>query len=95
MCSSQVLGPALYGLTYMNTVRTFPAAIFFVTSASITLAFALLALVRIPPEAASAADVEGAIALPADGEDADARAVPAIVVEDVGKAASPAASPAL
>lgn len=94
---SQVVGPGVYGFTYMSTVRTHPATIFFVTCASIVLAFVFLALVRIP--CAPRGDAEDASGLysAAEGaqEEADEEEVPTIVVEDAGKATSPSASPSL
>lgn len=95
---SSVLGPALYGFTFMHTVRTFPAAIFLVTSASILLAFTFLAFVRLPRDGGADGGRAGAVS--EDEEevltpeiDAD---LPRIVVEDVGgKVASPSSSPAL
>lgn len=96
---SQVLGPALYGFTFMSTVRTFPAAIFFVTSASILVAFTFLALVRLPREGpaneeeglGSASEDEDEVLTPEI--DAD---VPRIIVEDASrKALSPPSTPAL
>jgi hypothetical protein len=48
--SSQILGPAMYGLVYMNTVATFPRAIFAVSIAMVTIAFMLLAFVKLPKE---------------------------------------------
>jgi len=45
--SSQIIGPAVFGITYMKTVAVFPKTIFFVSSGCITLAFICLSLVRI------------------------------------------------
>ena len=47
-CSSQILGPTAFGLTFLNTVATFPAAIFFVAMGAIVCAFTVLAFVRLP-----------------------------------------------
>ncbi|TCD62171.1 hypothetical protein EIP91_007254 [Steccherinum ochraceum] len=47
LCSS-ILGQALFGMTYVKTVATFPATIYFVTSAVIAVSFVLLVLVRVP-----------------------------------------------
>ncbi|KAJ7244045.1 major facilitator superfamily domain-containing protein [Mycena rebaudengoi] len=44
---AEVLGPAIYGFIYYNTVATFPAAIFFVVVGSAAVSFALLGLVRL------------------------------------------------
>ncbi|KAL4246070.1 hypothetical protein ABKN59_003276 [Abortiporus biennis] len=46
---SQIIGPALFGMTYVKTVATFPTAIFFVSSAVVTTSFVFLSLVRLPP----------------------------------------------
>lgn len=48
--SSQILGPALYGLVYMKTVATFPRAIFFVSVGTIAISFVLLSFVRLPKD---------------------------------------------
>jgi hypothetical protein len=40
----------LYGLVYMNTVATFPRAIFIVSIAIASISFTLLAFVRLPNE---------------------------------------------
>ncbi|RDB23050.1 putative membrane protein C14C4.07 [Hypsizygus marmoreus] len=47
---SQIVGPALYGLVYMETVASTPRAIFFVSMITIALSFTLLTLVRLPKE---------------------------------------------
>ena len=64
----------------MSTVRTYPATIFFVTCASITLAFVFLALVRIPR--APLADAEDAGVLPEEPGLQAGEEAPSIVVED-------------
>lgn len=46
--SSQILGPAIYGLVYTKTVAVFPRTIFLVTVLTAIVSFSLLALVRIP-----------------------------------------------
>ncbi|KAI1794596.1 major facilitator superfamily domain-containing protein [Ganoderma leucocontextum] len=59
--SSGVLGPFVYGLTYMKTVGTFPKAIFVLGGGAVTTSFLLLQLVRLPKDAAvgrSAEDVD-------------------------------------
>jgi len=48
--SSQVIGPALFGIVYMATVATFPRAIFVVGAAVHFCAFILLAFVRLSPD---------------------------------------------
>ncbi|KAG5643210.1 hypothetical protein DXG03_001328 [Asterophora parasitica] len=52
--SSQILGPAWYGLVYMKTVATFPRAIFILSMVTVILSVALLAFVRLPNEGRSA-----------------------------------------
>ncbi|KAH9484438.1 putative membrane protein [Psilocybe cubensis] len=47
---SQVIGPTLYGFVFIKTVTFFPAAIFYLTTFSVTISFILLALVRVPKE---------------------------------------------
>ena len=49
--SSGVLGPFVYGLTYMNTVKTFTKAIFVMGCGAVTTSFLFLQLVRLPKEA--------------------------------------------
>ncbi|KAF5389821.1 hypothetical protein D9757_003673 [Collybiopsis confluens] len=46
--SSQIVGPALYGLVYVKTVAIFPRTIFFVSVASAFLSLVFLSLVRLP-----------------------------------------------
>ncbi|KDQ33438.1 hypothetical protein PLEOSDRAFT_1091491 [Pleurotus ostreatus PC15] len=45
---SQILGPAVFGFTYVQTVATYPRAIFFLSVAAVFSAFVLLGFVRIP-----------------------------------------------
>ncbi|PPQ91426.1 hypothetical protein CVT25_014314 [Psilocybe cyanescens] len=47
---SQIIGPALYGFVFINTVNFFPSAIFYVTTFSVSASFILLAFVRLPKE---------------------------------------------
>ncbi|KAJ8079128.1 hypothetical protein PM082_013416 [Marasmius tenuissimus] len=53
--SSQILGPALYGVIYMKTVATVPRMIFFVSVLSVLISFVILAFVRLPDAEKSAA----------------------------------------
>ncbi|KAJ3851635.1 major facilitator superfamily domain-containing protein [Lentinula lateritia] len=46
--SSQIIGPAMYGLVYMKTVAVFPRTIFFVSVASTFISFVFLSFVRLP-----------------------------------------------
>ena len=48
--SSQILGPAVYGLVYMKTVATYPRTIFWVSVATVTTSFILINFVRLPSE---------------------------------------------
>ncbi|TFK55076.1 MFS general substrate transporter [Heliocybe sulcata] len=57
--ASQVIGPALYGVTYMRTVETVPAAIFWVSAAGVLGSFGLLMFIRLPADGAEG-DVEEA-----------------------------------
>ncbi|TCD62172.1 hypothetical protein EIP91_007255 [Steccherinum ochraceum] len=45
---SQIISPALFGMTYVKTVATLPSAIFFVSSAIIAISFVFLLFVRVP-----------------------------------------------
>ncbi|KIK98704.1 hypothetical protein PAXRUDRAFT_9354 [Paxillus rubicundulus Ve08.2h10] len=45
---SQIIGPAMYGFVYFNTVATFPQAIMVVSVFTCLFGFVLLAFVRIP-----------------------------------------------
>ncbi|CCM04727.1 uncharacterized protein FIBRA_06915 [Fibroporia radiculosa] len=45
---SQVLGPFLYGMTFMQTVAIFPRAIFFVSAGLFALSFIMLSFIRLP-----------------------------------------------
>ncbi|PIL24217.1 hypothetical protein GSI_13970 [Ganoderma sinense ZZ0214-1] len=56
--SSGVLGPSVFGLTYMNTVSTYPKAIFIMGCGAVTTSFLLLQLVRLPKDAPVARSVE-------------------------------------
>ncbi|KAG1756634.1 major facilitator superfamily domain-containing protein [Suillus paluster] len=55
---SQIMGPALFGLVYYETVATFPGAIFLSTVALLTISLVLLALVH--PPTSDEDDAEGA-----------------------------------
>ncbi|KAJ4487747.1 major facilitator superfamily domain-containing protein [Lentinula aciculospora] len=46
--SSQIIGPAMYGLVYMKTVAVFPRTIFFVSVGSTVISFMFLSFVRLP-----------------------------------------------
>lgn len=47
---SQVIGPAVFGLTYMKTVGTYPRTIFFVSAAVVGIALLLMSFVQLPKE---------------------------------------------
>jgi len=46
--SSQILGPAVYGFTYMHTVETYPRTIFYLSVAASVVSFVLLSFIRLP-----------------------------------------------
>jgi len=48
---SQIIGPAVFGFTYIGTVAVFPAAIFFLSTGIVLVSFVLLGLVRVSDEA--------------------------------------------
>ncbi|EPS93309.1 hypothetical protein FOMPIDRAFT_1056081 [Fomitopsis schrenkii] len=61
---SLVLGPFIFGMTYMRTVKTAPKSIFVVTVAALVLSFITLAPIRLqhhhtPDTSGSGTDVEG------------------------------------
>ncbi|KAG5636197.1 hypothetical protein H0H81_008867 [Sphagnurus paluster] len=64
--SSQILGPALYGLVYVKTVATFPRAIFIVSMVTIMLSYAFLLFVRLPKDSS---ELNASDALLAVGEE--------------------------
>ncbi|KAG8885597.1 hypothetical protein FRB97_000505 [Tulasnella sp. 331] len=47
---SSLVGPAVFGLIYINTVGTFPKAIFVAAAASVIVAFGAMLLIRLPQE---------------------------------------------
>jgi len=49
-CSSQIIGPAVFGFTYIGTVAVFPPAIFFLSTGIVLVSFVLLSLVRVSDE---------------------------------------------
>ncbi|PCH37837.1 MFS general substrate transporter [Wolfiporia cocos MD-104 SS10] len=55
---SQVLGPFLFGVTYMKTVATAPKAIFAVSVAALTTSFLLLAPIRLQTRSGGTSDVD-------------------------------------
>jgi len=79
---SQVIGPFIYGMTYMRTVATFPRAIFIVTVGALVTSLVLLSLIRIPQD--TPVDEEETVVVPrVEREDTlvEARG-PLIVIED-------------
>ncbi|THH30371.1 hypothetical protein EUX98_g3826 [Antrodiella citrinella] len=46
--SAQIMGPALFGMTYVKTISTMPGTIFYVSSAAVGISLILLLFVRIP-----------------------------------------------
>ncbi|TDL24842.1 MFS general substrate transporter [Rickenella mellea] len=49
MCQ-QILGPAIFGLTYMKTVATYPKTIFFLSASCATVSLLFISLVRLPKD---------------------------------------------
>ncbi|THG94666.1 hypothetical protein EW026_g6843 [Hermanssonia centrifuga] len=96
--SSQILGPALYGMTFMATVETLPTAIFFLSSGAVTIALVCLVFVRLTKGEQD--DMEALVFIP---EGCSNRAtqdsiintdVPIIIIEEVSsKPSSPAPTP--
>jgi len=46
--SSQIIGPTIYGVVFMNTAGTYPRTIFFVSAGAMVVGFTLLCFVRLP-----------------------------------------------
>lgn len=91
LSSSQILGPAIFGMTYVKTVATFPAMIFYISAIVLGTAFFLLLFVRVPKPDPSV-DVEEPLLSTPTGDEGHAQdetlvdiEVPVIVVD----AASP------
>lgn len=91
VCSAQIFGPFVYGLTYAKTVGTFPRAIIFLAAGAVTVSCVLLAFVRLPPDPAlgpgAVGDVEEQVQLqtaahPEREETLVGEAQPLIVVDD-------------
>ncbi|KAK7467283.1 hypothetical protein VKT23_004340 [Stygiomarasmius scandens] len=77
--SSQIFGPAMYGLVYMKTVASVPRTIFFVSVSSVFLSLVFISLVRIPDaNAGVAADPE------AGAEDIRPQHIPEDTLVNVG-----------
>lgn len=47
--SAQIIGPTLFGTTYIASVATFPKSIFLLSGIFITIAIMALSVVRLPP----------------------------------------------
>ena len=91
---SQILGPALFGTTFMYTAGTFPTAIFFVAAFFVSVSLVTLSFVRLPQ--AERGDVEGRAVSPGaeDSEDPLADSdIPRIVVDHVPSKSSSPSSP--
>ncbi|KAK7693782.1 hypothetical protein QCA50_003354 [Cerrena zonata] len=76
LCTS-IFGPSIFGLTYMKTVGTMPAAIFYLSGAVITVAFVALSMVRLPcssDENTELVDVEESTT--SSGTDTERRDIP-------------------
>lgn len=68
--SSLVLGPFIFGMTYMRTVKTAPKSIFVVTVAALMLSFITLAPIRLQHHHSTGADGEGGASPDSDSEQA-------------------------
>lgn len=80
----QIIGPSLFGLIYIKTVATFPAAMFYVFMAVVLLSLSFLFLVQIPPESKGKATKDGGVEVEVEAPAAATAvvSVPAIVVDD-------------
>jgi len=83
---SQILGPFVYGMIYMNTVATFPKAMFYVTVAMFSLACVVLSLIQLrdPADVVSIVE-EQPTSVPRpdmEREDTLVDVTPVIIVED-------------
>ncbi|EMD38291.1 hypothetical protein CERSUDRAFT_64554 [Gelatoporia subvermispora B] len=81
--SSQIVGPFVFGVTFLKMVETFPKAIFVLGAATLTVAFILVSLVRLPKPATT--DAEGQVlvdAAHAPEETLVDAETPLIVIED-------------
>ena len=95
MYSSQIIGPSLFGTTYMKTVGTFPKAIFILSACALALSFSVLMFVRLPPASASFhLGEETAVEVSHEVDETLAEPeVPLIIIDDVGgKSGSPSSS---
>lgn len=64
MFSAQIIGPALFGFTYIRTVAIFPAAIFMLSGLLCGVAFCLLLCVNLTKHTVQATDdVEESVGL--------------------------------
>jgi len=55
---SEILGPAVFGFTYMKTVETYPRTFFFLIVAGVTMSFICLSFVRLGNESSVVHDAE-------------------------------------
>lgn len=100
--SSQIIGPTVFGVTYVKTVATFPKAIFFLSVGAVSLAFFVLTFVRLPEANVAGGgggghDLEETVVEDGRHELEDTLfdpEVPLIIVDDTGgkKPASPTSS---
>ncbi|OCH93392.1 MFS general substrate transporter [Obba rivulosa] len=85
--SSQILGPLLFGVTFVQMAKIFPQAIFVLGAAALTTSLVLLTFVRLPKQVASAAGTDAEDQAPLDPAHAAEETLvnvenPVIVVED-------------
>ncbi|KAI0093846.1 major facilitator superfamily domain-containing protein [Irpex rosettiformis] len=92
---SQIIGPSVFGTTYIKTVGTFPKAIFILAAGAVIFSFTILMFVRLPSANASfhpGEETAMEVSHEADETLVDPE-VPLIIVDDVGgKSDSPSTS---
>ena len=62
LCSSQIIGPALYGFIYVKTVATIPTTIFYVSASMFGCSLLLFSFIRLPDAAAFTTGAEQPLA---------------------------------
>ncbi|KAI0341888.1 MFS general substrate transporter [Trametopsis cervina] len=92
-----ILGPIVFGTTFVKTVAIFPKAIFLLAAGAVTLSFFILLFVRLSPaDGAFRPSGETIVGEPRHGQDVTSvepsSEVPLIIVEDVSEPVKPVAS---
>lgn len=59
---SEILGPAMFGFTYMKTVETFPRAFFYLVAVVVTAALICLSFIRLGNASSAVQDTEDVLA---------------------------------